>query len=134
MENWVTKKNILRVASVVVVFLALVLIFLPSPYRCGVYENICDSFGNTFLVLIVFLPLFLFSLITYRMREEVFLAWWMFTRLWVPLSMLLVLLMPSDNGPFIPIDKGHVSILMSGFFFLLSAAIVVTTSVKTRKT
>lgn len=40
--------------------------------------------NDTFLILFLIpLPLFFLSLITYRMRDEIFHAWWSFARWWV---------------------------------------------------
>jgi hypothetical protein len=66
-------------------------------------------------------------------RNEVFQAWWRLTRWWVPLSILLVLIMPSDNGAFFPIDKAHVAIIMSGLFTVLSLAIILSTLIASQK-
>ena len=50
------------------------------------------------MVFAPFLPLFLFSLITYKMREEVFLAWWNFARWWVPVIIVVTFLLNNTKG------------------------------------
>lgn len=48
---------------------------------------------------IFFTPLFfLFSLITYKMRDEVFRAWWGFARWWAPVIIVVTLLLENAGG------------------------------------
>lgn len=44
------------------------------------------------------LPVLLLSLITYRMKGEVFLAWWNFARWWVPVIIAVTLLLENASG------------------------------------
>ena len=48
--------------------------------------------------LMPFLPLLLLSLITYKMRDEVFRAWWRFARWWVPVIIAVTLFLNSAGG------------------------------------
>lgn len=73
-----------------------------------------------------FLPLFLFSLITYRMREIVFQAWWRFARIATLLSIGLIFIAPSYSHDFMfPIEKGSVALITSAFFVIMSAIILI---------
>ncbi|MHB0865686.1 MAG: hypothetical protein ACYC1Y_02190 [Minisyncoccota bacterium] len=74
------------------------------------------------------LPLFLFSLITYKMRDEVYRAWLRFASVWIPLSMLGILLAPEYSEQFLPmfpVVKGTVAFFSSLLFFTISLFIVV---------
>ena len=42
--------------------------------------------------------LLLLSLITYKMRDEVFCAWWRFARWWVPVIIVVTLLLQNAGG------------------------------------
>jgi succinate dehydrogenase/fumarate reductase cytochrome b subunit len=67
------------------------------------YRDCLHSLSGVEVVLIPILPLLLLSLITYKMREEVFRAWWNFARWMLPVIMiatLLINLMPSNRGFF----------------------------------
>lgn len=44
------------------------------------------------------LPLLVLSLITYKMRDEVFRAWWNFARWWVPVIIVLTFLLNNASG------------------------------------
>ncbi len=50
------------------------------------------------LSLIPFLPLLLLSLITYKMREEVFRAWWNFARWFAPVIIVVTFLLSNARG------------------------------------
>lgn len=79
---------------------------------------------------------FLFSLITYKMREEVFRAWWNFARWWVPLSIFLTLIMPGSSGGGFGIpsifDKEFLAFILAALFFIISLVIIVRKSLKLR--
>lgn len=132
MKNWLTKKNVIITSGIVALLLALLLAFLPSPYRCGVYEYLCKATGGLVLNLFIVFPLFLFSLVTYFMREEVFQAWIKIARWWVLASILIVLVMPTYNGPFLPLDKGHVAVLMAALFAIASIVSILEVTVRLR--
>ena len=55
--------------------------------------------NDTFLILFLIPPtLFLLSLITYRMKDEVFQAWWRFARWWVPVIIAVTLFVQNAGG------------------------------------
>ena len=118
------KRNILSIS-----FLGL-LVFIFSVYisvngLCE-YKYICsrlhdDSFMAIFLV---FLPFFLFSLITYKMKDNIFQTWFKFARIWVPLTILLVILSPEYGNSLLPVEKGTVSFFMSALFLIISLIII----------
>lgn len=68
---------------------------------CGLGNLACREKVRELFVLIYSIPiLFLFSLITYKMCDLVFHAWWNFARWWVPLIIVVTLLLnnASDGG------------------------------------
>lgn len=81
-----------------------------------------DGFAQVFLPIF---PAFLFSLITYKMRDEVYRTWFKFARWWIPLSMLVIFLAPEYPSNFMsPIEKGTVALLFSALFVIISTVIV----------
>lgn len=44
------------------------------------------------------IPVFLLSLITYKLRDEVFRAWWRFARWWAPVIMIVTILLENAGG------------------------------------
>lgn len=84
-----TKKNILKISSVYILYIVFIfsISFLCNKNFCEIRED--DFFG---VILLSFAPLlfvFFFSLITYKMKEEVFRAWWNFARWWVGIIILV---------------------------------------------
>jgi hypothetical protein len=68
---------------------------------CGVGNLVCrENLEDAFVLLYSIPVLFLLSLITYKMRDEVFHAWWNFARWWVPVIIVATLLLnsASDGG------------------------------------
>ena len=73
----------------------------------------------------LFVPLFVYALVTYWMREEVYVAWFKFVRWWVPSSMFLILISPEyGGGLFNPIEKGSVAFATSVIFCVVSLLII----------
>jgi hypothetical protein len=76
---------------------------------------------------IFILPMFIFSLITYFLREEVFRAWFRFTYWWIPLSFIIVLFSSSRQPANIVgiSDQAIFGVLTLGLYVLVSLSIVV---------
>ena len=73
-----------------------------------------DDFIGTFLLTFFSLfPVFIFSLITYKMRKEAFHAWWSFARWWVPIIVVITLLLNNAGG------GGNIGMDSSFDFFIL---------------
>jgi len=120
-----TKKNILLISSVYIVFLIAVFLFGGKCYdNQWCHVNLNDILNSTATLFLPFLPLFLFSLITYKMRDEVFTTWVNFAKWWVPLTVFLTLIAPSSDGSFFPVDKGRIAFVMTALFSILSFLIV----------
>lgn len=124
MQKWLTKKNVLGGA-----FIGSILFFLfiysQDNGLCGQYAWDCGhSFDLVGLMFLVFLPLFLISLLTYKLRDEIFSAWFTFVKWWVPLTIVLVLLAPASDSSLLPIDKGRVSLFMNGLLLLISLIVI----------
>lgn len=128
-----TKNTVLLVSGIgggiVLTFLLIVL-----NNFCGANKIICkDIYTQSASYLFLFPLVFIFSLITYFIREEIFRSWIKFTYIWIPISIFLVLFIPGGGGnsafPSL-IDKELVSIFMSGLYFSISLIIVIFGSVK----
>lgn len=80
------------------------------------------------LVLVSLLPLLLLSLITYRMHDHIFRAWWNFARWWVPVIVLVTLLLNNhgSGGGYIGMDTAFDGLIYS----ILYGVLVITSIVK----
>ncbi|MGB5018941.1 MAG: hypothetical protein WBO66_04385 [Candidatus Moraniibacteriota bacterium] len=96
------------------------------------HEGSCPFvLSNIETVLLPFLPFFLFSLITYRMKEEVFQAWFRFARIFLPVVLILIAPSYSYNWMF-PYDKGMAAIIFSALFSLASIGIITTARMRNK--
>lgn len=84
-----------------------------------------------------FVPLFLLSLISFFLREEVFRAWLRFTYWWLPVYIIAVYFVASNSsGGFgIPnvFDQQTVSFIFSGLFLIISLVIITIKSLTSPK-
>jgi hypothetical protein len=126
MKNWVTKKNILAISSTfsLVLFLA------------GTIQGTCDydargfcwrywiEIGNISVTLLIFFPLSLFSLITYRMRNEVFETWVKFALWWTSATVVLVLFAPANDPSLLPITKSVVALASTVALTVISGVLI----------
>ncbi len=120
-------KKILLLASGVL-SLGLILIGTFGTHTlCGGNERCINVLHYFFIGFLPILPLFLFSLITYRMAASVYRAWVRFAAVWIPLSMVGILFAPeyvTNMGWFYPVVKGTVAFSTSLLFLVISALIV----------
>ena len=140
MKNYLTKKNIL-ITSALISLLLFVFDYLGTYKMCGqetgggtpfhwlfsslLGSDCVDSLYNLIVIFLPFFPVFFFSLITYKLREEIYTTWFNFARWWIPLSMFFVLVAPLQSHDWMfPIDKGRVSFFMSLFFVLISLILI----------
>ncbi len=127
----ISKKKILAFSFGGFVLQIILVLFAYSNLFESCYNNLpCrESFLNLLIIVSpyvhLFVPLFIFSLITYWMREEVYRAWFRFARWWIPLSMLAIFLAPEYSSDWMyPIEKGTVTFLFSVSFCIISLLII----------
>ena len=134
-EIMISKKNLLVIAlGFIVTF--FVFAFAQEISLCPAYSySACMGIFNGLAeALLPVFPLFLFSLITYKMREEVYQAWFRFVRWWIPLSVLLIFIAPEYSHDWLyPIEKGSVVFLTSAIFLIVSLLIIVAKYISLRR-
>ena len=125
-DRWVTKKNVLLIALILVGIQALYVLSTYTPYFNSCYDilwcqyKIIDAVSALFPLSVPFVPVLLFSLITYKMRDEVFQAWMRYAAWWVPLTVFLTAVssgVPGQN-PGAVSDKGIIDLGMTLIFFV----------------
>jgi len=62
---------------------------------CRIHDD--SVLGWMLLNFIFLIPIFIFSLITYKMRQEVFQSWWRFVRWFAPVIILVTFLINSQR-------------------------------------
>ncbi|OGW88626.1 MAG: hypothetical protein A3A73_01810 [Omnitrophica bacterium RIFCSPLOWO2_01_FULL_50_24] len=128
MKHFVTKKNI-TIISVIGAVILLVWDYIGNVHWCtwgeGLHRECLHFLANFEMILLPILPIALFSLLTYKMREEIFITWINFAKWWIPLTILFTLFAPGSDGSFLPVTKGSVSFVMSTLFAALSFCIII---------
>ncbi len=135
MNKFLTKKNVFFTA------LIMSMAFLLSAFQkelglCGpIYNDCWDKVDLIWPPLSLSLPLFLLSLITYKMKEQVFNSWIKFTIWFVPLTIFLTFITPDSSGSFgLPaFGKGLVAFLLTALFTIISILIILVRSFTSRK-
>jgi len=128
-----SKKIILQSSGIITLGLLTISIF--GTYKiCNDGENCINILHSFFIHFLPIIPLFLLSLITYRMRDEVYRAWLRFAYVWIPLSMLLILLAPEYSSDWMyPVVKGTVAFFSSLLFIIISLALIAWKHFATRR-
>lgn len=94
-----TKKNVLFLGIVgsILLFLPAILNQILSCYQKNWF--FCnDSYEIVAVSVFPLVPILIFSLITYRLKDEVFQAWWRFARWWVPVIIAVTLFLQNAGG------------------------------------
>jgi hypothetical protein len=131
-------KNILLLVSGVITGM-LVYLNNITPSQACVYLGHANSLecGDTVfnigIIFLVSIPIFVISIITYFMKEQIISAWLKFAYWWVPLTMFLVFLASFASGPsYFPnlLSNRLVSFLMYCLFFIISLIIIIVQVIK----
>ncbi len=134
MKKILTKRNILLGSFGVFVFVVVISNPLTfgfcqsvSEYAGGIkycnysylfIDNLAENIG--FIGASLSLPLFLLSLITYKMRDEVFESWVSFAKWYVPLLVIMTLLLQDGGGSgFAGAVSGWFDAMILGFLYVI---------------
>lgn len=120
-----SKKNTL-IVSLLGTLIFVTLLFATKLGICGPENYACtDALDPIAQTLSIFFPVFLLSVITYFMRDDVYRTWFRFTRWWVSLSVLATLIIPTTRDWLYPLaSKAGVAFLSVIFFFLISLVLI----------
>ncbi len=94
--------------------------------RIGCLDKVVPMLGE--IIILLTIPTFLLSLITYWMHEKVFRAWLRFAYWWIPLTIVLVLMTHDSSGGFGISDivtREAVSMIFSALFLLISLVLII---------
>ena len=127
-----TKKNVLFLSGIIGGIEISVLVIFLFFGTINFVQNYGDYLDNYYSHFLVFVPVLFFSLITYKLRDEVFDTWVKFAKWWVSGTFIFVLIVPAQDSSLLPITKEIVSFFSTGMFTLVSLIIVIATSVALR--
>lgn len=136
-----TKGIILKILASSILFLLVGLLFaLPQKFwLCAGNDWVCISSlsGNIGEPLTLFMALFIPSaLLVFAFRNIVYQAWKKFALFYIPLSVILIALVPvSCGGNFISffcLNKENTSWLTAGGFFIITIILIITKKIKAK--
>ena len=135
MIDKLTKKRVLQASTIgAAVTSLLAYIFFNTSTSICPYEITFDcTILSLILNLLISLPILLFSLITYKMRDEVFLSWKKFSFTYLFTYLFIVLISPWRPADFSPFAKGIDSIRMLELYTLISLTLIAYKSYQLRK-
>lgn len=113
-----SKKSVLRISGLYALYFVGLLV---SDYLC--HSSWCRVRDDDFLgwIFFLFMPLlwvFVLSLITYKMQEAVFQAWWRFAMWFVPLIMIVTYFFYSGHQ-----QSGFGGVAQDAFYFAILVAL-----------
>ncbi len=132
-----TKGKVLSVSSTYVLLFTILLFAGEMCHSdwCRVRED--DLIGILFFILLPLLPVFLFSLITYKMKDEVFASWISFAKWYVPMLVVMTFLLQDGGGSgFAGAVSGWFNLMILGAlyvaFIVVSLVLIISKSIAMR--
>lgn len=129
MKNLVTKKNTTIFGIIGTLLIALLYLLAGSSYcysseMChGVLKEM--QFWNLVSYLVSSFPILLLSLVTYKMRDELFSAWIGFAIWWLPFSIFVTAIAPESKEGFISVPiKLPLALFCAGMSLAVSLGLV----------
>ncbi len=97
--------------------------------ECGIYVDnspiIACALTLIFYILAFSIPVFVFGLILYKMKEDVFLLWRKFTFIYLVSYLFIMMFAPWKKADFISFDKGFIFIILISLYFIISLLIII---------
>ncbi len=75
-------------------------------------------------ILTMSIPIFIFSLIVYKLKERVFLLWKKFTFIYLSIYLFIVIIAPWRHADFSPFEKGPNTLFLLIIYIVLSIIII----------
>ena len=121
-----TKKTTLLISLLFSLFFIIFILFQQHA-NCSFIQRSCsDLLGMYSEIIFIFIPVFIFSLFTYKMKDDVYNIWIKFVYIWIPLTIIMSFITPEygKGGFLFPIERGGVSYFLSLLFFIISIIII----------
>lgn len=84
-------------------------------------------------MLAISMPIFIFSLVTYYMKDDVFLLWRKFTIQYLVIYLLIIAIAPWQHDPFFPVEKELMVMVLGSIYSLVSIILITYKSFTLRK-
>jgi hypothetical protein len=130
-----TKKNLLYISGVGTVIAITTLFFFSGGIplgRCSYAFDMSCAKKLTALMLAIFIPIFIFSIVTYKLKEETFLSWKKFTLIYLFIYLFIIVINPWQPADFSPFEKKSAFMTLVPLYFLISLILIIYKSIKLR--
>ncbi len=118
--NALSKKNILITSSVLSV-LGLILGRMSDAGSCG-QSDVCLLIAY---LLLSFVPIFIFSIIVYFLKDVAFISWRKMTGWWIIVTVILVAISPTEHADLVGFEKKTTLFLLTCFYILVSLLLII---------
>ncbi len=130
--NWFTKKKVFYIT------IGTSLIQIVSRYSvnlgiCNNYASRCTDFSSLIVIYsFIFLSAFIFSLLTYKLNERIFVSWRNFSLFFISISFIVITFIPTNSIGFdiFPVTKGSVILFLTIAYSIISLLLILYKSFK----
>ncbi len=130
--EWFTKKRMF-LFSFLFFIVNMVSMFSVDIGICFNYASKCYYTSDLIVSFTyIFISVFIFSVITYKLKDSTFTTWRNFSIWMVPISLIIIAFLPTRTHgmDFIPITKGTVIFLLTILYTLISLILIIFKSLK----
>ena len=127
--NWFTKKRIL-VSSLVALCLYIISYFNRALELPDFYRNFCCMDDRMLNLFLIFIPIFIFTLIFLSLNEKKFESWKKFTFIYLIIYLIFYFIVPTQGDGYLWFQRETVSLVGSIFYLLFSLFLIVYKSFK----
>jgi len=124
--NWFTKKRIILI-SFILTSISVSFIYLNDSNQCFWMYKKCELIAYA---ITIFIPIFVFSLLTYFFRVEVFNFWRRFTFVYLLLYLFVSILVPFQCDAYFPLCKKNTFLILIPLYMGVSLILIIYKSFK----
>jgi hypothetical protein len=127
-------KKVVLIGSGIMALLFFLAIYYPN-FLCQEPNDVsCSSFYEYFwMYTVLFVPVFIFSFITYFLQEKTFLVWRKFTFWWIVVIFLIVFILPGYSRNSLIVNSKETFVWFSiGAYIFFSSVLIIYKSIKLR--
>lgn len=131
-DNWFTKKKVIYIGLIGLLFF-LFSYFSKDLGICSNYASKCSDISYLFVIFsFIFIPVFIFSILIYKLKDSVFLSWKNFSIWVIPIFLIAISFLPTDTHglDFVPITKGTVIFVLTILYSVISFILILYKSLK----
>jgi len=130
--SWFAKRNVFIIGTIGLIS------YLISKYSvdigiCNNYASRCSDISYLFVIFsLIFVAVFIFSVITLKLKESTFEIWRNFSIWAIPFSLMLITFFPTRTHglDFVPVTKGTVIFVLTILYSIVSLCLIISKSIQ----